>query len=302
MLLDTCPPGPGFSTGFVEAPDGVKLFYREWVHPGVEINSTIVFIHGIGMDGDSSPYRDKMVIERLLAGGFAFYSVDLRGHGKSGGSIDKLQRLALLADMDCHIRHIRASHKNTKVFLYGHNFGGLLALYYCSQYPGNIQGIIVSEYSNLITENVKKLMEPNILVSIKDAVIKKICHRSKSFEFLTPPDYEKICTRYGLPVDNGILNSLESPSYPHKCMLYGKEFFSACGVGNESQIAKKVHVPVLMIFSRDDPFFDVKGVYDILMKISSFDKELIQVDATGHYSIIEASGEIIAKWIIKKLP
>lgn len=78
--------------------------------------------------------------------------------------------------------------------------------------------------------------------------------------------------------------------------------FSACDVGNEAQIAKSTGVPVLMIFLRKDPFFDVHGAYDILTRLRSQNKELIQVDSGDHYSIIESSRDIVGKWIMARLP
>jgi acylglycerol lipase len=147
---------------------------------------------------------------------------------------------------------------------------------------------------------VRKIREPNALIALKDWIVEMLYHRSKKFEFLSPSDYGRLCDKYGIPMDKNIMNSLESSSSANKGMIYGKEFFSACGVGREAQIAKSTTVPVLMIFSRKDPFFNIKGAYEILVRISSYDKELIQVDAAGHYSIIEASRDIVGKWILAR--
>jgi alpha-beta hydrolase superfamily lysophospholipase len=265
------------------------------------VSSIVLFIHGIGLHGSSPPYGEKILISQLMGRGTAFYSIDLRGHGRSGGGVDGLSQNTLVQDLDRHVKHIKEQHKSARIFLYGHNFGGILSLHYASQYPDSVRGIIVSEYSKLIKESVKKLREPNAVAAIKDRIAERIYHRSKKLEFLASPDYERLCDKYGIPLDTGIMRSLETSGSAGKCMLYGRDFFTACGVGQEARIAKAVRLPLLMIFSRNDPFFDIKGAYDILTRVQSYDKELIQVDAAGHYGIVEASKDIVGKWVLSRV-
>jgi acylglycerol lipase len=299
-MLKTSVTVPEFCDGHVLAPDMAELYYREWSPKNIDVNSVVLFIHGIGLHGGSPPYGDKIPVRQLLDHGTAFYLIDLRGHGRSGGSIDSLSPNTLIEDIDSHVKSIRKRHKNARIFLYGHNFGGILALRYASEHPDNVRGVIVSEYSKIIKEGVKKLREPSAAIAIKDLISEKLYHRSKKLEFLMPSDYERLCDKYGIPLDTGIMTSLETSGSGGNCALYGKDFFSACGVGQEIPIAKSTTVPVLMIFSRKDAFFDIKGAYDILTRIRSYDKELLQVDSAGHYSIIEASQDLVIKWVLSR--
>ncbi len=239
---------------------------------------------------------------KLLEQGAAFYSIDLRGHGKSGGDTDNIMQYTLISDISRHIKHVKASYKDAAIILYGHNIGGILSLYYASHLPKNVRCVIVSVYSRRTKESVKRLRQPNTTIAIVDSIVKKFYHRSKRYEFLTPPDYERLCARCNIPLDNRILVSLEYAGGKEKYAIYRKEFLSACGAGLEQQIVKNVHVPTLMIFSRNDPFFDEKGAYDILTKIKSYDKELQQVETNSHYNIIEESRDIISKWVSSRLP
>jgi pimeloyl-ACP methyl ester carboxylesterase len=272
----------------------------EWKPP--EVHSAILFIHGIGLDSSSTPYGDRVQIPKLSGLGTAFYSIDLRGHGKSEGSIDGISKYTLLEDIDRHIERIVSAYGRVPIFLYGHNFGGMLSLYYASERPDHVRGVIVSEYSTLINLNVKRIMDPGPLASLRDMILDRLRPGSKRFEFLTPQEYERIYDMYKIPVDSGILRSFEFSSSSGKCASYGREFFRACGVGRERQIAKKVGVPILMIFSRNDPFFDVRDAYGILTRVQSYDKELIQVDGSGHYNIIELSHDVVEKWVLSRLP
>ncbi len=299
MLADTLK--PTYREGFIKAIDGVELFYREWSPANTGVTSVILFIHGIGLHGGSAPYGEKIILPKLLEQGAAFYLIDLRGHGKSGGGTDKIMQYTLISDISRHIKNIKASYENAAIILYGHNIGGILSLYYASQLPKSVRCVIVSVYSRRTRESIKRLRQPNATMAIVDRIVKKIYRRPKRYEFLTPPEYERLCARYNIPLDNDILDSLESAGGVEKCAIYRKEFFSACGAGLEQQIVKNVHVPALMIFSRKDPFFEEKGAYDILTNIRSLDKELQHVETTCHYHIIEASGDIISKWVSSRI-
>lgn len=299
-MPNVCAETPVYKDGYVEAHDGTNLFYREWSPAGLEITSFVLFVHGIGLHGSSPPYGDKILIRQLLDRGTAFYSIDLRGHGRSGGIVDGLSQDTLIKDIDSHVEHIRERHKSARIFLYGHNFGGILALYYASVYPKNVRGVIMSDYSTRVRTEVKKIRVPSATAALRDRIVDKLYNRSKKLEILSPSDYERLCDKYGIPLDASIMKSLETSGSAGACTLYGKDFFAACGVGREARIAVAVHLPVLMIFSRNDPFFDVRGAYDILTRVQSYDKELIQVDSAGHYGIIGASRDIVGKWVLSK--
>jgi pimeloyl-ACP methyl ester carboxylesterase len=114
-------------------------------------------------------------------------------------------------------------------------------------------------------------------------------------------EYQRLCSLYHKKPDETMLGSLD-PDGGVDVTSYGRPFFKACGVGKEKAIAKKVKVPVLMIFSRDDAFFDVRGAYDVLTEIGSDKKEIILVDKAGHYSVIEKSHDILYRWLDPMLP
>jgi acylglycerol lipase len=289
-----------YRDGYIDSLDGVRLYYREWIPSGRDVGVVVLFIHGIGLHGSSPPYGEKILIRQLLDKGTAFYSIDLRGHGRSGGSVEGVSGHTLLQDVDCHVNDIKKLHKNARVFLYGHDFGGMLSLYYASTYRQNVRGVIVSGYSKRLSEGVRRALRPGTFTAFRDWLSERLYHRPRKLEFVSPSGYVQLCGRHGMAVDEGILRSLEQSGGPEKRIEYGEEFFSACGAGMEDMIAKNIRVPTLMVFARKDPFFDVRGAYEILLSISSFDKELIQVDAAGHYDVIEAGKEAIAKWLLAR--
>lgn len=288
--------------GYVGADDGTTLYYREWLPAAADVSSVILFVHGIGLHGDAPPYGAKILNTRLLGRGTAFYAADLRGHGKSGGSIGGISGDILVSDLKRQIGHLHEEHGNVPVYLYGHNFGGILSLGYAATHGRDVRGVIVSEYSRLIKSSARQIVENGAGTSLIDRMIGRLHHRSKSFRFMAPAEYRQLCNKYHIPVDSRIMISLEKSDCPESRMEYGKEFFAACGAGDEIRIAKNVRSPVLMMFARNDPFFDIRGAYDVLTRISSLDKMLMQVDIAGHYGIIESSQDHIDRWITARLP
>lgn len=287
--------------GYVDAGDGTRLYYRKWLPTKADVSSVILFVHGIGLHGDAAPYGGKIVSPNLLDRGTAFCAIDLRGHGKSGGSLEAISRDILIGDLKRQIDHLQAEHGQVPVYLYGHNFGGLLALGYAAAYDG-IRGVIVSEYSMLIKNNARQIIDPGKGSSFLGRVIGRLHRRPRSFRFMDPDEYRQLCCEYHLPVDSRIMTSLEKSAGPGSHRVYGKEFFAACGAGDEIRTARNVKSPVLMIFARNDPFFDIRGAYDVLTRVNSFDKMLVQVDIAGHYGIIEAGRDEIDRWVTARAP
>ncbi|OPY30780.1 MAG: Alpha/beta hydrolase family protein [Methanocella sp. PtaU1.Bin125] len=288
--------------GYVSADDGVRLYYRGWRPAAADVSSVVLFIHGIGLHGDAPPYGARVVNPGLLGRGTAFYAADLRGHGQSGGRLEGISGDVLIGDLKCQVSHLQAVHGSVPLYLYGHNFGGLLSLGYAAAHGRDVRGVIVSEYSRLIKNSARQIVGQGATASVLDRIVGRLRPQSRSFRFLAPAEYRQLCSKYHIPVDGDILRSLEKSDCPGSRMEYGKEFFTACGAGDEFRIAGKVRSPVLMMFARNDPFFDIRGAYDVLTRISSLDKMLIQVDVAGHYGIIESSQDHVDRWITSRLP
>jgi pimeloyl-ACP methyl ester carboxylesterase len=289
-----------YSDGSISSEDGTSLFYRSWQISGIDIRATIIFIHGIGLHSGSGPYGERVPILELLNNGVAFYSIDLRGHGRSGGDINTITNGVLVKDLESAVKFVKSKHPGD-IYIYGHNFGGMLAIYYASLHNDSIKGVIVSEYSTRIKNSVYRIRRPSLISSAIYDIIGLVSPRSKKYEFLSKEDYEKLCSRYHMQADKNIIESLEESGEGPNCVAYHRQFFVACGVGREKDISKNVNVPVLMIFSRNDPFFDIKGSYDILTSLGSYDKEISLVDSSSHYEIIEKGQGIVTKWISVRL-
>jgi alpha-beta hydrolase superfamily lysophospholipase len=73
------------------------------------------------------------------------FTIDIRGHGKSGGKRGHSPFYKqLMIDIQYFIKHVTNKTSNQKYFLYGHSFGGNLVINYSFQKNKKINGIIAT--------------------------------------------------------------------------------------------------------------------------------------------------------------
>ncbi|MEM9093137.1 MAG: lysophospholipase, partial [Cyanobacteria bacterium P01_F01_bin.53] len=91
------------------------------------MKATIVLVHGLG--GHSGLFQN--VVKALIPEGYALYSYDLRGHGRSPGQRGHINRwVEYRDDLACFIAMVREQHPTVPCFLLSHSLGGIIALDY----------------------------------------------------------------------------------------------------------------------------------------------------------------------------
>lgn len=80
-------------------------------------------------------------VEFFAKQGFAVYALDLRGHGKSGGTVEGATMQNYVEDVRTITDHFQLDNP----LVVGHSMGGLIALMYASQYP--IHGVVAIDAS-----------------------------------------------------------------------------------------------------------------------------------------------------------
>jgi acylglycerol lipase len=120
--------------------DETNLFAQAWAPDG-DIKAVLALVHGIGEHSG----RYASVALELNREGYALIGIDLRGHGKSGGSRGHFSFEEALNDIDLLIGQAQKLFPGKPVFLYGHSLGGLLVLDYAMKRPvASLQGIIAT--------------------------------------------------------------------------------------------------------------------------------------------------------------
>ena len=120
--------------------DGLDIFARAW-SPASEPKALICLVHGFGEHSGRYP----LFAEYVTGAGYALFTFDLRGHGKSGGKRGHAPGVeALMDDIGIFLERTEKFFPGLPRFLYGHSYGGNLVLNYCLRRRPKIKGIAVS--------------------------------------------------------------------------------------------------------------------------------------------------------------
>lgn len=241
---------------------GTKLYYQAW-HPGNQPRAVIVGIHG---HGDHSGGLRNM-IQYLVPRGYAWYGLDLRGHGRSPGLRGHVQSWAdFRNDLGAFISFVRDHEGEAPILLLGHSLGGLISLEYSMRYPEDLSGIIAicpplsfTRYSPIMAKvlNVLSLIKPD-------------------FTTEQEPDYAKL-TR-----DEEVAKSLAADPLRHDRMTVGlwREIIKAQNwVKNHSH---KLNVPFLMLQGLNDKITPAEGSRRFFYSLSLANKEYQEYMQTPH--------------------
>lgn len=119
---------------------GLELYYQCWRPEGAP-RAVIALVHGFGEHSG----RYMNVVNHLVPRGYAIWSFDHRGHGRSPGrrgfirSWDEFRE-----DVRLFLEMVRQQERGLPLFLMGHSMGGLIVLEYALHYPEGLQGVIAS--------------------------------------------------------------------------------------------------------------------------------------------------------------
>lgn len=142
-------------TGQLPGARGVQLTFEDW-RPDGPPRGVIVLVHGYA----EHIGRYKHVIGMLTARDYAVFTQDHRGHGRSGGERANVERFALyVEDLRPLVRRAREAAPDVLLFMYGHSMGGLIATHYTLDYPGDLDGLILTSAAIQIGDDVSPLVK-----------------------------------------------------------------------------------------------------------------------------------------------
>jgi len=124
---------------FHKQNDGRDFLEVNHFRPAALTETVVVYLHGFAsvQTGEKALYfRD-----RLLARGYAYFTLDFRGHGQSSGSMRELTATRLLEDCELVVDHLRSQYKN--IVLIGSSLGGWTACWHAARHPNQIAANIL---------------------------------------------------------------------------------------------------------------------------------------------------------------
>lgn len=131
----------------IRAQDGTNLFVRSF-RSDEDCERTLVILHGTSEHGGRYDHVARVAVKH----GWHVLTVDLRGHGQSGGIPVHATRFEnYLTDLDSIWQHFALTAEQT--VLLGHSFGGLVSIRFAETRPQKLSGLVLS--SPLLAVRVK---------------------------------------------------------------------------------------------------------------------------------------------------
>ena len=116
------------------------LYYQSWLPDGAP-RAILLVVHGLAEHSG----RYMNLVNRFVPLGYAVYSFDQRGHGKSEGLRGHVERFSYyLNDLRAFLDMVRSEHPDAKIFLVGHSMGGTVAIAYSVHHQDELDGLILS--------------------------------------------------------------------------------------------------------------------------------------------------------------
>lgn len=126
--------------GHLTTPDGADIYTQAWL-PDAAPRAIILIVHGLGEHSG----RYGNYVDYFAPRGYALYSFDTRGHGRSDGARGYIERFdQYVEDIDQRVAEVRSDWPNIPLFILGHSLGSLMGLSYARQHPDRFNGLIVT--------------------------------------------------------------------------------------------------------------------------------------------------------------
>jgi alpha-beta hydrolase superfamily lysophospholipase len=160
-----------------------NLYWQAWLPDGVPV-AVLVVVHGIAEHSG----RYSNLVNYFVPKGYAVYSFDLRGHGKSEGIRSYVERFSYyLDDLKIFYNIVREENQNAKIFLVGHSMGSTIAIAYAIEHQRELNGLIVSGTTlkagasinqvTILMAKILSILAPKMGISALDA---KLISREKA--------------------------------------------------------------------------------------------------------------------------
>lgn len=153
-----------FQEKWFEVAPGIKLFERRLL-PETSPRGRVVILHGYG----DHCTRYSWVMEQFQQAGFASYTYDQRGHGRSPGKRGYIVRFeTLLDDVDIFLKQVREESDDTlPLFVLGHSMGGMVLARWAQTRQPDLTGYVFSSPFLAFPDEV-----PGILIALTPLVAK----------------------------------------------------------------------------------------------------------------------------------
>ncbi len=253
----------------------INLHYSCWLPDGYP-RAIVLFCHGATLhSGFYSGMADCLVRE-----GYAVYSIDQRGHGKSEGQRCYIDRFDdYLLDLRKFVEQVSSEQRGRKMFLIGHSMGGYIAGFYAGRYKDELAGLVMASTGTIGST----LGVPRVLIAmagISSALVPRL-------------GINRLPTE-GFSRDNAVRDAFRKDPLVYHGRLparWGAEMLKM--LKELPSRAAEIEVPVLIMHGSCDRFNVPDGSRILYELISSRDKTLKFYDGLYHDIFNEPEKEMV---------
>jgi acylglycerol lipase len=222
------------------APDGLQLFYRAWLPDGEPVEA-VAMLPGYG---DHSA-RLAAVGEHLAEHGFDEYLADT----------------AIFFDL------VKESAPRERVTLFGHSFGGLIALTYVERDPKGPVGLILSAPFLKLRIKVPEWRTRFVQLAAKLTPTSPIPNPVKGEMLSRDPE---VAAAYE---DDPLVDNLATVGWADEALK---------AQARAKRRAETLTGPLLVVYTPDDPVSDPAAIESFVEKVTAKDKTVLRYDGYLH--------------------
>lgn len=275
------------SEGTFQGDAGLELYHQSW-HPDNDYQAVILIIHGVAEHSD----RYINVVDNLVPRGYAAYTYDQRGHGKSPGKrgyIDSWDQYRI--DFKKFIDLVHQQEPGIPVYAYGHSQGALTILDYLINESNGFAGTIVS----------------GAPLSSDDAASPLLVATAKVLSRVWPTySLDSPINASQLSCDAREVQKYQDDPAVFKTLTarWGTEYLKVQAEVRNN--ASRIELPILILHGGDDALCDPMGSQYLYDQVSSTDKTL-KIYPSYFHEIHNEPGHITVMedmdaWMIERIP
>jgi len=241
----------------------LNLYYQCWL-PSNKPRAILLVTHGLAEH--SGCYLN--LVNHFVPQGYAIYSFDYQGHGRSPGLPGHIERFSYyINDLQAFGDMVRKKHKDTKFFLLGHSMGGTIAITYAIAHQDGLDGLLVSGATLQVGASVSPVM------------------------IMAARILSRFLPKAGLDVIDATAISRDQDvvaAYVNDPLVYRGKIRARLGAELIKAIQKlppqmaKIKLPILIMHGTADRLSEPKGSQILYQRVSSRDKTLKLYDGFYH--------------------
>ncbi|AFY92767.1 alpha/beta hydrolase [Chamaesiphon minutus] len=266
--------------------DRSNLYGQSW--RSTHSHGVVVIVHGYAEHSGRYQWAALQLVDR----GFAVYTFDLRGHGKSSGIRNLVRSYDdCLTDLATFIQQVKLKEPDRSLFLFGHSFGGTIAALFAIRSQPLLNGLILSSAFLGANRHISTLQLRLIML----------------ISYLLPKFPTLFLNSHTLSRDLDVVEIYEADLLIGRGRMPARTLVEMLKATAEIQSrTNEIELPILILHGTEDRLVSMEGSKNFYLSVGSKDKSIELYDGFYHELLNEPEKirvlSDIEVWLRKHLP